>query len=293
MTLGVVLAIGCGPTVVQDGGSDNDGGQTTTAGMTVTPDPTAPPLPGTTTLPSGDVTTQSSDDGELFIPEYDIGGNFECDIFAQDCPDGEKCAPWANDGGTSWNATRCVPIAQDPGAPGEPCMVESNGLHGIDDCELGAVCWYVNSETLEGTCLALCTGDPSNPHCEDPNSTCHITSDGPIFCIPRCHPVAQDCSEGFACYPRLDEFTCAPDASGDMGAAGDPCEFINVCDPGTFCASADSVPDCPGALGCCSPFCELGDPMPPCLPGQVCTPYYEEGSAPRGLEQIGYCALPA
>ena len=46
----------------------------------------------------------------------------------------------------------------------------------------------------------------------------------------------------FDCYPRgINEvFTCVPDASGEMGVYGDPCEYINVCDPGLFCASAES-----------------------------------------------------
>lgn len=283
---------------LDDGDGGNEGGQTTTAGMTATPNPTAPPVPETTTSgPSGDVTTQHSDetfdDGEVFIPHYDGGGQFECDLFEQDCPAGQKCAPWANDGGNAWNATRCVPIAEDPGAPGDPCMVESTSLTGIDDCELGAMCWNVDLETLEGTCIAMCMGSEDNPYCEDPDTFCYITSSGPLFCVHRCDPVAQDCGEGLACYPVNDEFQCAPDASGDMGAAGDLCEFINVCDPGTFCNVPESVPDCQGGYGCCTPFCELGDPMPPCLSGQICAPYFEEGNAPPGLEHVGFCTLPA
>ena len=152
----------------------------------------------------------------------------------------------------------------------------------------------MNLETLEGTCHALCTGSEENPYCEDPNSICNISGDGGLpICLPRCNPIAQDCNEGLACYWVGNDFQCVLDASGDEGAAGDPCEFINVCDPGTFCAIADLVPDCQGAAGCCSPFCALDDPMPPCLPGQICTPYFDEGNAPRGLEQVGYCALPA
>ena len=35
---------------------------------------------------------------------------------------------------------------------------------------------------------------------------------------------------------------CAPDASGEGGAAGQTCEFINVCDPGTACVNPMLVP---------------------------------------------------
>ncbi len=40
-------------------------------------------------------------------------------IWAQDCPEGEKCMPWANDGGGSWNATRCSPLDPNPSAVGD------------------------------------------------------------------------------------------------------------------------------------------------------------------------------
>jgi hypothetical protein len=49
---------------------------------------------------------------------------------------------------------------------------------------------------------------------------------------------------------------------------------------------------CEGATGCCSPLCDLTDPMPPCLPDQVCLPWYEAGMAPAGYENVGACALP-
>ena len=37
----------------------------------------------------------------------------DCDIWAQNCPRGEKCMPWANDDGYGWSATRCTPIDDD------------------------------------------------------------------------------------------------------------------------------------------------------------------------------------
>ncbi len=201
--------------------------------------------------------------------------------------------PWANDGGNAWNATRCSPIADNPGAPGDDCTVEGSGVSGIDSCELGAMCWNVDPDTLEGECVALCIGDIENPTCADPASTCIINGDGTIVvCIPHCDPLIPDCSDGFVCVPVNDNFQCVPDASGDMGAAGDPCEFINVCDPGLGCFDAMLTPGCEGAFGCCTAFCDVGDAMPPCLPGQQCVAYYPEGMAPSGLEDVGVCALP-
>ena len=54
--------------------------------------------------------TDTGSDGGAFIQEPDGGGtDIECDLWGQDCPDGEKCMPWANDGGSSWNATKAAP----------------------------------------------------------------------------------------------------------------------------------------------------------------------------------------
>jgi hypothetical protein len=221
------------------------------------------------------------------------GVTFECDLFLQDCPEGDKCMPWANDGGAVWNATRCSPIDPDPGAVGEPCMVEGGPTSGVDDCDRGAMCWDVSLDTLEGTCTAFCVGTPDDPTCEDPNAQCATAErTGLALCLPIGDPLLQDCAEGQGCYPVQAYFLCVPDRSGDMGAPGDPCEYLDVCDPGRACLEAAAVPMCEGATGCCSPLCDLTDPMPPCLPDQVCLPWYEAGMAPAGYENVGACALP-
>jgi hypothetical protein len=108
----------------------------------------------------------------------------------------------------------------------------------------------------------------------------------------------QDCNEGEACYPTGDAFSCVPDAGGEMGAYGDNCEYLNVCDMGLFCAVPDGVPDCEGSLGCCSSFCDLTDPdasaaCPGAAGGQECVAWYEEGNAPPGYDAVGACLIPA
>jgi hypothetical protein len=225
-----------------------------------------------------------------FIEDPDGGTmSFECDVFAQDCPAGEKCLAWANDGGNSWNATRCSPIVEDPGQIGEPCTVVGSGLSGMDTCDVGMMCWNVDAETLEGTCLGLCIGDRSSPTCDDPSAYCAISCDGALtLCLPQCNPLEQDCAEGQACYPMGNGyFTCAPDASGDMGAQGDPCEFINVCDPGLTCLTADAVGCDETAFGCCTSYCVVGGS--PCAGGLECMPYFNSGEAPIGLDDVGVC----
>ncbi|MEX1364969.1 MAG: hypothetical protein AB1Z98_17710, partial [Nannocystaceae bacterium] len=51
---------------------------------------------------------EESSGGCSFIGCNDVPPPPQCSLFAQDCPDGEKCMPWANDGGDAWNATICV-----------------------------------------------------------------------------------------------------------------------------------------------------------------------------------------
>jgi hypothetical protein len=294
------------PTGANDDNDDsNDDASTGSTPLTTgfDPDTGAPMTTGATD--GGDSSggdSGSGGDGVVFLLEPDGGGvSFECDLFAQDCPDGEKCMPWANDGGGAWNATRCSPVDDNPGQAGDECSVEGSGTSGIDSCDLGVMCWDVDQETNMGTCVAMCTGDTANPICEDPDTTCSIANDGAIvLCLPVCDPILQDCAEGQACYPVAEDWVCGPDASGDTGVYGDPCEFINVCDPGYICLDPSTVPAgeaCEGAGGCCTAVCDLTDPMGDAqcegaAGGQTCEPWYTEGNAPPGYEDVGACVLP-
>ncbi|RMG95553.1 MAG: ribulose phosphate epimerase [Deltaproteobacteria bacterium] len=229
-------------------------------------------------------------------------GTMECDVWTQDCPDGEKCMPWANDGGNSWNATKCSPIDPNPKQPGDTCTVEGNGVSGVDDCAKASMCWDVDPETNMGTCVPFCTGSPDMPMCENPNDSCLIANDGVlILCLPGCDPLLQDCPDGNVCIPNTsgDGFACVLDASGGMGTAGTPCEFANVCNPGLLCLNAEFVPGCMGSQGCCGPFCDLTDPNASSMcanayttPGADCVPFFEMGMEPPGQEDVGICIIP-
>lgn len=78
------------------------------------------------------------------------GEEFECSTYAQDCPTGERCVPYAISG-FLWNATRCEPIAQAPIEDGEPCVDQADLS---DFCGAGSVCW-------DFVCAPLCTCDQS------------------------------------------------------------------------------------------------------------------------------------
>jgi hypothetical protein len=294
-----------------DGKSDADSGTPTGADDGADDGATSAGDDGVTSAGPGgdDAATGAGSDGAMdetggmppsgFITRSDGGGgvSFECDLFAQDCMPGEKCMPWSNDGGPAWNATRCSPLDPNPAQTGDACMVEGSGVSGIDNCDIGNMCWNVD-ETGVGVCEDMCTGSAEAPICENPDDTCSIANDGAIsLCLPECDPLIQECDEGQACYPINDAFACAPDASGDPGVHGDACEFINSCDPGNICIGADAHSNCAGAVGCCSSVCSVMDPNSDadCAaldPGQSCEAWFIDGMAPPGYEDTGVCALP-
>jgi hypothetical protein len=246
--------------------------------------------------------TETSADSSAFIPEPtgcvvdpDFPGvprcTWECSIVEQDCPDGEKCSPWANDGGDVWNHVKCVPLDPSPNLPGETCVVEGSGVSGVDSCALGSMCWDVDPETNEGTCVPLCTGTEANIQCPEEDQTCVIGNEGNIrLCLPACDPRDPTaCAEGDGCYPTWDGFACLPfgaqvlsDHPTDFG-----CDFPASCEPGTLCYADEVSPQCDDPP-CCADWCDTEDPDP-CPAGGMCTPFYEAGAAPTGFETLGWC----
>lgn len=235
----------------------------------------------------------SSTGGPGFIEFPDLPEN-TCDIYAQDCPDGQKCNAWSSDGDSSWDATGCFPIDPNPDPIGSPCTSDGGGVSGVDSCEKGAMCWGIDSQTGEGTCVELCTCAPDQPICTTPNTTCVISNAGVLnLCLPVCDPLDPDaCGDEEVCLSNpLDGkyFICIIDASGEEGQAGDPCQYANACDPAHACLSPDSFPGCDvSEVGCCVPYCDLAAPN--CPQGTECAPFYEAGKAPQCFEDVGICA---
>jgi hypothetical protein len=300
-TLSFSALLACGPLAPpQDAttAASSDTGDTTEPGPSPT---TATPEPITTTTTTLDPTTLDLTTGvpttteeNPFIIKPDGGttGTIDCDVFKQDCDPGQKCTAWAEGGGGAWNATKCVDITGD-GAPGEPCTTIGGGVSGMDDCRLGAMCWDVNIEN-QGVCIALCTGTPDAPVCP-PKSRCAIGQEGILnLCIPTCDPLLQDCPGDDLCIPNGDSFLCVLDASGEMGAINDPCEFANACDQGLVCLNtAIASAACQqGLQGCCQPFCKFPDS--PCPnPDQECLQWFDPMMEfPPEYENVGICAIP-
>lgn len=305
-----VVLLGCGPAVGVPDQGDGRGDDGSTGAMVSTTAATATSATSSTVTGAADVTTSPPppgstgavdtggfvDDGNTFIIDEtgsSMCGGSDCDMFADDCCVGEKCMPWANDGGDVWNATRCIAVT---GAAqlGDACTMQGAPVSGVDDCAAGLVCWDVDPSALVGHCVAVCTGSEATPSCADPATACAILYEGTApLCLPRCDPFAQDCPDGESCILGADAFTCVG-ILHDGGVYGDPCIGPTECDPGLVCLPSASVPGCTDA-NCCSSWCDttVADPDAACpgfADGQVCVAVFADGEAPAGLEGLGLCA---
>ncbi len=259
---------------------------TTTTDSTGTTTTTTTPTSSTSQANTTDTTAAATTTSD--IPAV------ACDLWTQNCPEGQKCMPWADDGGSSWNATKCTDIMPNAGKPGDACTAEGNGATGVDSCEKAAMCWNVSQQTGMGLCVGFCMGSMETPTCP-PLTNCVISSSGILnLCLPGCDPLAQDCPDLHLCIPQPvgNDFRCVPDASGDAGQLNDPCAAPDACDPGLFCLDPALAAECdPMAPGCCLPVCDLSKPM--CTnKGAMCVPWSEPGMEVPGLENVGLCRLP-
>lgn len=289
----VVEGTGAGTSEGTAGSTGASTSTTTTASQpsaeTVTT--SATPDPSTGTVGDGDGSSTSADDG----PDGRSGS--ECDLWAQDCKVGFRCVGWANDGGDSWNATRCVPIARPAVAAGEPCTVADWIASGVDDCEPGTMCWYIDPATLQGTCVPMCAGSEANPLCSGACTTCNITNDGVLLlCLPTCDPIAPSCADGERCLgyssPYAASLACHAAPPG-TAAIGEACHDPEDCGDGLLCVRDDEVPGCRSTSGCCTSYCDrlAEDPCDALVAGTHCEPFFPSDSAPAGcgVEELGVC----
>jgi hypothetical protein len=290
-----LMGLACGPpqfpggldageTNAEDASSSSEESSTTSSSSSTTS--------ATSTTSSSDETDDETSSTSLpgFIPEdEDMYPAAECDPFAQDCPDGEKCVPYGSTGG-NWDANKCVPVLGDQ-APGEPCMY-GGVVEATDDCDATSHCWDVMDVDGEaiGTCTAFCTGTADTPECPEGTWAFYL-GDVMCLCIETCDPIEQDCGEGLACFWANNGFNCIF-TTQDI-PAGEPCGFINDCAAGLGCLTAEVLPSCAGSA-CCSAWCQLGAGDQQCevLPGTTCVSFFEEGMAPPGYEHVGVCIVP-
>lgn len=290
-TFAIALTLACtsGPAA-----EDEAGTTTSPSGTDDTDDP--PNDEGTTTaseVESALATTNSSgggddDDDMVFVDTPDVSNSSgePCDSFAQDCPEGEKCVPYAASGST-WNALKCVPIMGDK-ASGEDCTY-ADPFESTDDCDGSTFCLAMGSGAV---CLPFCTGSVDTPECP-PMAACTFNADVFFdvvinFCIPTCDPLVQDCGEGDGCYWHGSDFVCLG-TSADV-PIGEPCNgFFNECAKGNACT--DLVLGCASSM-CCTNLCDmnLGDEQCAALPGTTCKPFHAQGLALPDFEHVGACS---
>ena len=231
---------------------------------------------------------EESDTESVFVPPPPDSAVAICDPWAQDCPDGQKCVPYSSTGSGVWDANHCVDIMGDDQV-GDTCSYQGIAS-GEDSCGADSHCWDVMDVDgqLQGVCTPFCTGTVDNPIC-GPDTSCLIANEGAItLCIATCDPLLQECSEGLACFWANNDFNCI--FTTDESPEGQPCGYINDCAPGNFCAAAEVLPACDDAA-CCAAFCDLSDPQ--CaVQGTECAPFFEEGVAAPGYEDVGVCIMP-
>jgi hypothetical protein len=224
-------------------------------------------------------------------PPSDFGDGQECDSYAQDCPEGDKCVPYLRNGG-DWEY-KCVGVLGDQ-MPGEPCHADGV-LEATDDCDATSFCWDVMDNKGEwiGVCAPFCTGTSDDPECPESSGcadySCLIAnSPTPNLCVHTCDPVLQDCAAGTACYWANNGFNCI--FTADNLAIGEVCEAINDCVVGSNCVASELLPACAGAA-CCTPFCDpaaLVDSCPELLVGTSCVLFEDQ----FGDCTVGRCLAP-
>lgn len=243
-------------------------------------------------------TTEPTYDTHAFGPVLDMGQHYtRCDLAQQDCPEGQKCNPSALGTGSVFSGARiCVPEVPDAKPPYAPCSPLGSTADGTDDCELGSACLGDDVE-----CRQLCNIDgqgapPCPPEEQCFELGCAVCEWG--LCRRPCDPrEPTSCPVGDACLPGDPAiFHCVGDLSGDDGQAGDPCEFLNNCDPGLLCVTADQVPGCdPASISCCVRFCSTDAPntCPNQDQGATCLPFFTAADMPLPqFINLGTCTAP-
>lgn len=290
VALGVMPA-GCKsePYTTGSGASDSSTAATTTTSGT-TGSTGAP-----TTSTSG-TTTEAPTTSTSGVTTGGVGGM--CNLFLQDCPPDQKCMAVNEDGSIFPNGTRCVPIEPNPVGPGDDCVVPGKFGDGVDNCDKGSICLDLDNDG-KATCVAYCTGSMENPKCPGAEDKCSFLFEPTVpVCFPACDPLIQNCSAGETCVPNeaalgAPFFVCMPRVYPEIpGKYADSCYALSGCDPGNLCIFGENLPTCKTTY-CCSVWCDLQD-VEPCKqydPTLSCVPWFQEGGATPGYENVGICGI--
>ena len=262
-------------TTTSNSTTSNSTSNSSTTSMITSVTTTAETETDASTAGDGDGDTTANDSleagGSFYAGPSDWWGPAECDVFFQDCPDGEKCVSYSSFG-DALDAQKCVPVLGN-GQPGDPC-ISSGIVEATDDCGQNSYCWAAGDT---GICVEMCQGTLDAPTCS--MGECSVEDDFLALCLPTCDPVLQDCVQGLGCHWFNEHFTCTPTADVALGEA---CDTVDDCAAGLTCLNADMLPNC-GGVGCCASYCEVDAAQPCPQMGTECVSF--QGN-------LGVCALP-
>lgn len=288
----LALALGFAP------GCGGDDGQTSATSPSTETEASTSPSGSTSTTSTTSETTAGPTTDPSSTSTSGGSGNM-CSLLEQDCPEGEKCVAWNENGGIFPDGVKCVP--QPPGADeiGDECLTMGGFGSGEDTCVAGALCLDLDDDGM-ATCVAYCSGtSPEDAFCQQPNHTCVELFEPVVpLCFEKCNPLLQDCPDGEGCFmdaPMLGSagFVCMPlidNLEGGEFLSG--CVAMSNCAPGNSCVFAENVPNCPWQY-CCTPWCNLDTPEDCLMWDETlsCIEWFAEGQAPPGFEKVGICGI--
>jgi hypothetical protein len=297
-----IVVLGCSAPAGDDGvvestdPSSSDGSSMSSTGDPATGEPetedTATGDPATGDPATGDPETDEASTGSPDFPAE------PCDMLAQDCPEGQKCARWL---GFSLHS-KCVPVLGD-GQPGDPCTM--NLQEGTDDCGPDSLCSANGAydEPDTGICRPYCTGTLDDLQCPA-GHVCivrELTVTLSTLCERLCDPLASDCEAGLGCYFEFESqqetdgnFLC--NSSSGNPPLGQPCPdgYPFACAPGDFCIEEYKLPTCDRSF-CCTTYCDpmQGDAGCADVPGTTCQVYADANflNLPQ-YPHVGACMAP-
>ncbi|MCA9653942.1 MAG: hypothetical protein H6712_01585 [Myxococcales bacterium] len=254
-------------------------------------------------LETSDSSPGSSDDSVLddgcgFLCVPDAGHiDLECDVAAQDCPDGQKCV-WAasTDSGLRRDGARCIEVTGD-GEPFAPCTLPTGiGPEITDDCGAESYCLEVYGTADHGFCAPFTNLEYDCREYPGTDVAVENGSSFPAACLYyECQPLIEgSCPDGMQCtfypawlYASLHCWSVPPEYDLPLGAS---CDF-GQCGEGKLCAPAEWLPECTGD-SCCTEWCDLSAPA--CAtPGTVCEPYLVwNHQGDPGFDDLGACVQP-
>jgi hypothetical protein len=267
-------------------GTETSGGDVGSSTDSESGDPTAadpsasevsgPPTGEPATGDTGESSGTSGTPLQCFTPEAPpsaVNPTGVCDPylmpFKQDCPAGQKCTYWADDGGDEFSASTCVPLV-DNRQGGDPCTIDGSPVSGLDGCDMGQMCYFAFADST-GSCVALCGGSATSPTCDNPDDVCVVVHDTAAVCLPRCNPLFDSCGfDGSECMLNGEAWVCLDNFEGDEGPGGEiPCEHSSECADGYSCL-----------YGECRGKCDVSDSDCNCIP---------QCDAEKGYEDAGLC----